>query len=110
VQPIDIHALEAALQAFVGQVVYLHLETTNGAYSEANYNAFIRNGKILIRRAQVKGEGPFRVGLMIEDGWVYAAGLTDWEVDPQGRLLMAGHDKEGRLTVALELSRTPFDL
>ncbi|HEY8449809.1 MAG TPA: DUF1806 family protein, partial [Bacillota bacterium] len=52
----------------------------------------------------------FRVGLELDGGWVVAEGLTDWEVDAQGRLLLAGHDGEGRLTVAFELSREPFPL
>lgn len=43
-------------------------------------------------------------------GWIYAEGLTDYEIDGQGRLLMAGHDEEGRLAVALQLSRTPWPM
>lgn len=44
------------------------------------------------------------------DGWIYAQGLTDFEVDAKGRLLLAGHDEEGRLAVSLQLSRTPFPM
>jgi len=42
------------------------------------------------------------------DGWIYAEGLTDYEVDAAGRLLLAGHDGDGRLAIALELSLEPF--
>lgn len=107
-QPISPDAVEAALQPFVGHTVYLHLETTSGAYTEGGFGAFIRNVGVRFDRAHLKGSGPYRAGLHLEQGWVYAEGLTDWEVDADGRLLLAGHDKEGRLGVALELSLTPF--
>ncbi len=44
----------------------------------------------------------------MDHGWVYAEGITHWEVDDKERLLLAGHDNQGRLAVALELSLTPF--
>ena len=72
--------------------------------------AYIRNGRIRYQRGTLAGNGPYRVGLKMEEGWVYGEGLTDWEIDSQGRLLLAGHDSEGRLAVALELSETPFEL
>ena len=43
----------------------------------------------------------------MDHGWVYAEGITHWEVDDKDRLLLAGHDNR-RLAVALELSLTPF--
>lgn len=113
-EPIRIERVQAVLDQFVGREVYLHLETTNGAYAAhhrggVNVGAFIRNGRILVERAVIKGEGGYRVGIKIPLGWVYAEGLTDWELDSLGRLLMAGHDKDGRLAVALELSPVPFE-
>jgi len=115
-EPITVDAVQAALQVYVGKPVYLHLETTNGAYAAESWDgtknlsasAFIRNARVEITRAALAGNGPFRAGLQMELGWIYAEGLTDWEVDGKGRLLMAGHDKEGRLAVALELSPEPF--
>jgi hypothetical protein len=115
-QPIVPEAVQAGLQSFVDQTVYIHLETNMGAYAEGSFGlanprssgAFIRNAAIRFARAVLAGTGPYRVGLQMDHGWVYCDGLTDWELDGQGRLLLAGHDKEGRLMVALELSLTPF--
>jgi len=116
--PIDADKVQAALQTYVDKPVYLHLETTNGAYAAQQaitgqpkamaVCAYIRNGVVHFHRASIAGNGPYRVGLQMENGWIYAEGLTDWEIDEEGRLLLAGHDFEGRLAVALELSLTPF--
>ncbi|ARI76544.1 YojF family protein [Halobacillus mangrovi] len=95
--------------------VYVHLETTNGAYAshfdEEAYNvgAFIRNAQVNYQHGKIVSTGgSYRVGLKLDLGWVYAEGLTDFEIDEKDRLLMAGHDREGRLMVALEISETPF--
>ena len=114
--PIDKSTVQTALDVFLNREVYLHLETTNGVYAahlqEGNMavSAYIRNGLIRYERGSITGTGPYRVGLKLELGWVYADGLTDFEVDQEGRLLLAGHDEEGRLAVALELSLYPFEL
>lgn len=113
-QPIQLNSVDDALQNFLNQPVYLHLETTNGAYANhfnekvMTVNAFIRNTVVNISRATITGNNPFRVGLKLEEGWVVAEGLTDWEVDDQNRLLLAGHNEEGKLAIALQLSITPF--
>jgi hypothetical protein len=115
-KPIEAEEVQELLQSFVGKDVYLHLETTNGAYAAEGRGgtrqmavcAYIRNGRVRFDRAAIKGTGPYRVGLQMEQGWIYAEGLTDWELDSLGRLLLAGHDPEGKLAVALELSLTPF--
>lgn len=115
-QPIDHDEVQSVLERFVNQDVYLHLETTNGAYAAHRFGqpmaicAYIRNGKVKFERAAITRESPYRVGLKMSDGWIYAQGLTDFEVDEHGRLLLAGHDEEGRLGVALELSTTPFPM
>lgn len=116
--PIDAEAVQAAFQQFVNQDVYLHLETTNGAYAAINPEqtsqhamavcAYVRNASVRFDRAVLKGTGPYRAGLQMTNGWIYAEGLTDWELTAEGRLLLAGHDGEGRLAVALQLSHTPF--
>ncbi|HBW37608.1 YojF family protein [Desulfosporosinus sp. BICA1-9] len=113
---IDKSIVQLALDSFLNREVYLHLETTNGAYaahrqeSNMTVGAYIRNGRIRFGRGIITGDGPYRVGLKMELGWVYAEGLTDFEIDQEGRLLLAGHDQEGRLAVALELSLSPFEL
>jgi len=106
--PIVPAAVEAALARLVGRTAYVHLETTAGAYTEGGFGAFLRNAPVDLRRAALRGEGPFRAGLEIAEGWIYAEGLTDWELDAEGRVLLAGHDAEGRVTVLCELSATPF--
>ncbi|EKP94275.1 bacillithiol biosynthesis deacetylase BshB2 [Thermaerobacter subterraneus] len=101
--------VQRALQAFVGAPVYLHLETTHGAYTRGGFGAFARNVQVQLEDAALRGAGPFRAGLRVAGGWVYAEGLTHWQEEP-GRLILEGHDDEGRLTVVLELSRSPFPL
>ncbi|PGL72101.1 YojF family protein [Bacillus sp. AFS055030] len=113
-QKLEISAAQDALQNYINQTVYLHLETTNGAYANhfnekvMTVNAFIRNTKVIISRATITGKYPYRVGLKLEEGWVVAEGLTDFEVDDQGRLLLAGHNEDGKLAIAIHLSHTPF--
>ncbi len=115
-KPIRAVEVQSILDKWMNVDLYLHLETTNGAYaglhSEAAnpVGAYIRNGSIRYQRGTIKGEGPYRVGLKMEHGWVYAEGLTDYEFDEPDKLLLAGHDSEGRLTVALELCTTPFPM
>lgn len=115
-KPINQKAVQTALDAFKNKDVYIHLETTNGAYA-SHYNAdfhnagaYIRNAQIQYSRGKITGESPYRVGLKTDNGWVYAEGLTDWELDEQGRLLLAGHNREGKLAVALQLSEKPFSI
>lgn len=113
-QPIERDAVQKALDEFKNKDVYIHLETTNGAYA-SHYNenfhnagAFIRNAKINYSRGKITGNGPYRIGLKLDNGWVYAEGLTDWEIDEKHRLLLAGHNREGKLAVAFQLSNHPF--
>lgn len=110
---INKEAVQTALDKWVGEPLYLHLETTNGAYTGfreeiLSVGAYIRNGKITYSRGKITGNGPYRVGLKIELGWVYGEGLTDFEIDEKGRLLLAGHHADGKLAAALELSKEPF--
>ena len=111
---IERQAVQGELDARRGRDLFLHLETTLGAYARLRdetrlqVGAYIRNGQVRYERGVISGTGPYRVGLKLDLGWVYAEGLTDWEVDVEGRLLLAGHDPEGALGVALELSETPF--
>jgi hypothetical protein len=111
---VEVKKLQVHLDAFAGKDVYLHLETTNGSYATHfnegffNAGAFIRNVVVNYELGKVVGESPHRVGLKLPYGWVYAQGITHYEMDEQGRLLLAGHDATGKLAVALEISETPF--
>ncbi len=113
-QPINQEEVKKALQSFANKDVYIHLETTQGAYAAHHgkqpiaVGAYIRNSKIRFNRGSIAGNGPYRVGLKMELGWVYAEGLTDWEFNDADQLLLAGHDPEGKLAVALQLSTRPF--
>lgn len=113
-KPIIQEEVQKYLNGFIEKDVYIHLETTTGAYS-AHYNeksmtvvAFIRNAKVKFSQAKIKGNGPYRVGLKLDEGWIYAEGLTDFTFDEKERLLLAGQDDEGKLAIALQISETPF--
>lgn len=114
-EQVKIEELQTLINSFANEDVYIHLETTNGAYAshfdEKVFNAgcFIRNIVVQFELGKVTAEAPHRIGLKLANGgWVYAQGITHFELDEQGRLLMAGHDYEGKLAVALEISKTPF--
>ncbi|QFT89243.1 hypothetical protein FIU87_11340 [Bacillus sp. THAF10] len=110
---IDQKLVQDQLNTFVDTNVFVHLETTNGAYA-GHHNtgqavgAFIRNVPLTFERAKLAGNGPYRVGLKLAHGWVYAEGVTHYEVDDKNRLLMAGLNPEGKLAVALQISESPF--
>ncbi|WNC15809.1 YojF family protein [Brevibacillus brevis] len=96
------------------QEVYIHLEMTTGAYA-AHFDSskhpaanFITNAVIRFSHGSISGNGPYRVGLKMGQGWVYSEGLTHYEETETERLIMAGHDSQGKLIVSLQLSRQPF--
>jgi hypothetical protein len=111
---IDREQVQQHLDQFLNQEVYFHLETSNGSYAsleseqQMSVCAFIRNGKITYIRGSITGDGPYRVGLKLQEGWVYAEGLTDYEITDDDQLLLGGYDHEGRVGIALELSLKPF--
>lgn len=113
-EPVEISTVQKAINQFANKDVYLHLETTNGAYASHNNESFfsagayIRNAFVKYELGKITGNGPFRVGLKINLGWVYAEGITHFEIDEQDRLLLAGHGSDGKLAVSLEISETPF--
>lgn len=114
-EPIIPDKVQHEIDRFRQKQVYIHLETTNGAYA-SHFNegffsagAYIRNARLTYEQGKITGPGPFRVGLKLPFGWVYAEGLTDYEIDDKNRLLLAGHDFHGKLAVALQVSETPFD-
>jgi hypothetical protein len=100
-QLIEKPEVERGLKAFDGQRAFLHMEVTPGG--------FVRNVQADIKKSYIEGEGPFRAALRLQGGgWVRVEGLTHYQMDEEGRLLLAGHDERGRLTTALELSSKPF--
>lgn len=112
---INAESVQEQLNLFINKQVYVHLETTNGAYAShfgnqgVNVGAYIRNAQVTYTNAVIKGNGvSYRVGLKTGLGWIYAEGLTDWELY-EDKLLLAGHDPEGRLMVALQISEIPFE-
>lgn len=113
-EPVIVETVQKELEKFVNQDVYIHLETTNGAYASHHdekffsSGAYIRNALVQYERGKITGNGPYRVGLKMQLGWIYAEGITHFEVDSLGRLLLAGHDYDGKLAVTLEVSKTPF--
>lgn len=113
-QFIDPTLIQARLDRLVDQELYLHLEMTTGAYashldsSKHPAATFISNAVIRYSLGSISGGGPFRVGLKTAHGWVYSEGLTHYEDSEAERLILAGHDSQGKLVVALQLSREPF--
>jgi hypothetical protein len=112
--PIDPKYIEQRIEQMKGEEQYLHLELTTGAYA-SHWDAsrhpaanFVSNALIRYIHGGISGSSPYRVGLKMEQGWIYAEGLTHYEETEKERLIMAGHDKDGKLVVALQLSRTPF--
>lgn len=113
-EQVDVKTVQEFINRFAHQDVYIHLETTNGAYAshhDENFfsaGAFIRNALVRYEHGKITGAGPYRVGLKINLGWIYAEGITHFEFNEEGQLLLAGHDNLGKLAVALEISPFPF--
>ncbi|WP_223066891.1 YojF family protein [Paenibacillus caui] len=113
-QSIEPSRIQLMIDQFVNQDLYIHLEMTTGAYAahldSSKHPAanFITNAVIRYSHGGISGSGPYRVGLKMDRGWIYAEGLTHYEESESDRLIMAGHDNEGKLVVALQLSREPF--
>lgn len=115
---INQEVVQGYLNDFANTPVYLHVETTNGAYAshfdEKVFNAgtFLRNIQVNYIQGKITGGGkdPFRVGLKLDNGWIYVQGLTHFEITENGEFLMAGHNFNGQLAAALEISRQPFHI
>ncbi|MFK7696653.1 YojF family protein [Paenibacillus sp. HJGM_3] len=111
---IEPEAIQHRLESMSGEELYIHLEMTTGAYAahfdQSKHPAatFITNAKIRFSQGSIQGGGPYRVGLKMEQGWVYSEGLTHYEETDTERLILAGHDTQGKLVVALQLGREPF--
>lgn len=107
-------AVQQMLDRLKDQDLYVHLEMTTGAYAShvdsTKHQAanFLKNAVIRYTNGTIAGEGPYRVGLKMTHGWVYTEGLTHWEETETERLILAGHDSQDKLVVALQLSKEPF--
>ena len=95
-EPIKAEEVQRLLTTFENKPVYLHVETTNGAYANHfdqrvfNAGTFLRNIQVTYEHAQLKGgdKDPFRVGLKLRDGgWVYVQGLTHYEINDNNEFL-----------------------
>lgn len=113
-QPIQPQDIQSKIDNLADQDLYVHLELTTGAYashfdsSRHPASAFISNAAIRYTHGSISGAGPYRVGLKTTQGWVYAEGLTHVDENEHSRLILAGHDSQGKLVVALQLSRESF--
>ncbi|PJM33878.1 DUF1806 domain-containing protein [Staphylococcus hominis] len=116
-EPIKAEEVHRLLTTFENKPVYLHVETTNGAYANHfdqrvfNAGTFLRNIQVTYEHAQLKGgdKDPFRVGLKLRDGgWVYVQGLTHYEINDNNEFLIAGFNYEGQLAATIEISEQPF--
>lgn len=113
-KPIVPHEVQQHIDRLSDQELYIHLEMTSGAYA-AHFDStkhpagtFLKNAVIRFAHGTISGNGPFRVGLKLPHGWVYSEGLTHYEESEQEQLILEGHDSQGKLVVALQLSKMPF--
>jgi hypothetical protein len=102
-QAIDKTKVDLALKSFQGRRAFLHAEAIPGG--------FLRNIVVDILQTFIAGDGPsYRVAMKIEHGgWIRMESITHYESPSQDRLLLAGHDDQGRLFTVLELSLKPFE-
>ncbi|MDR0270704.1 YojF family protein [Paenibacillus sp.] len=113
-QLINPQMVQELIDKLKDQDLYIHLEMTTGAYASHNdeskftASTFIKNGVIRYSQGSIAGMGSYRVGLKLDEGWIYSQGLTHFEETETQRLIMAGHDSEGKLVVALQLGKEPF--
>ncbi|KWX80649.1 hypothetical protein AMQ83_35450 [Paenibacillus riograndensis] len=113
-QPITPEDIQIRIEQLAGQDLYVHLELTTGAYASHldstrhPASAFISNAAVRYTQGSISGTGPYRVGLKTTQGWIYAEGLTHVDETEKERLILAGHDSQGKLIVALQLSRETF--
>lgn len=113
-KPIDPQAVQLVLDELNGHDLFLQMEMTTGAYAahrdstKFTASTFVKNGSVRYHQGKIAGSGPYRVGLKTDTGWIYSEGLTHWEDGGSDRLVLAGHDGEGKLVVGLQLGRKPF--
>jgi hypothetical protein len=110
---IDKEIVQKKIDELVDEDVYLHLEMTLGAYTAHQDSSvhpssnFVKNIRINYSHGKITDESPYRVGLKLEDGWIYTEGLTHYDENDK-RIILSGNDKDGRLVVALQISKEKF--
>lgn len=113
-KPIDRAYIQKRLEEMKDQPLYIHLEMTMGAYTAHRDSSvhpasnFIKNVRLSYSHGTISDSWPFRIGLKLEEGWAYTEGLTHYDETDHERLILSGNDKEGKLIVAFQLSKTPF--
>jgi hypothetical protein len=113
-QLIEPKLIQRLIEQHSRQDMHIHLEMTTGAYAAHNDSSkhpasiFITNAVMKYAHGSISGNGPYRVGLKMNQGWVYIEGLTHYDETQQQKLILAGHDGQGKLVVCLILSREPI--
>lgn len=111
---IDRDQVQKRLNALKDIELYIHMEMTMGAYTSHRDSSvhpasnFIKNAKISFEHGSISEKSPYRIGLKLDGGWVYAEGMTHWDESDTERLVLSGNDKDGKLIAALQLSKEPF--
>lgn len=106
--------VQARLEALKNIELYIHMEMTMGAYTSHRDQSvhpasnFIKNAKIKFEHGMITDQSPYRVGLKLDGGWVYAEGMTHWDETENDKLILSGNAKDGKLIAALQLSKEPF--
>ena len=102
-QPFQPDEVSKQLTQWLHRQIYIHLEVNPGAYW--------RNGTGVLHAVYVKGEGPWRIFLQLDD----AAGLI--QIDDLTHMSLQAHvvvcigfDDRQRLARTIEISRTPFPI
>lgn len=100
-QPMNREAAAAALHAWTGRDVFIHLEVNPGAYW--------RNGRARLARAHIKGDGPYRVYLELDEGQglIHIDDVTHLQVEPE-LVIFTAYDDLDRIARTLEVSLRPF--
>ena len=99
--PLDARTVADALGALQGRRVYIHLEVNPGAYW--------RNGGGRLEAAHVRGDGPYRLFLRVDDGLIQIDALTHMALS-DGIVICTGYDDVQRLARTVQVSLEPFAL
>lgn len=96
-----VEQVEEILSKWRGATVYIHLEVNPGAYW--------RNGQTTLVASHVKGNGPYRIFLQLDDGngLIHVDDLTHMQIHAD-TMIATGYDEKDRLARTLEVSLHPF--
>jgi len=91
------------LEQFEGQVLYIHLEVNRGAYH--------RNARVMLQAAHVRGDGPYRLFLNLDDGLglIHVDDLTHMQLTNE-MVICTGYDSSDRIARTIEISVVPFSM